>query len=627
MRERLNELILQNKQIIEAGSYKELYAISANSNLFVWQNVFLEMTCVFDADQGFDEDLFYRYFEGLQGSNYKQARLVEEIHLGFVANGLAWLCHRYQAQMSDDVKQAVIEVLTRIAGDLYGDHLVKEWGKDAFRRNAWNHSIVPFSAIGSIGVLLSHETYIQLAIERLALFLRDGVTDAGMTREGLAYCGFVFRNLGICLKLLKESGRFDYSDANQNEYLHKLQKIPEWYLYELFPKGNHFNNLNDSYWNPLPCVRGYLMTFFDLNPEVVQYTWERAVGMQGNQFLGFDKSMRESSLWETALYQSQLAKPTDWRPDYGVFHCESVGYLIDADASGESRLHFNSGKYIGGIHDQSDNNHFSLFLAGLPVAIDSGAANDPTEGAASSTFGHNGVVIDGLGQRPSGSGQGTHGRIVEHSTHQDQTFIVGDASAAYNAQNYNAVSYAFRALCFSKMNHPYLLVFDDIRKDHECHTYEHLLHVPVLPEAVVLNDQGVSFEYGPAGEQKRFKIDCLHPHQSMISVASFKSPHQQPFEDHACIKISSPDTVVGQFMVLIYEEASVVGSSISEAKGNRRQVSIKTPEAEHRYTLGAYQGGKQATYIESASATHSLPSRQSVLKKLTRIWRHLLQSR
>jgi hypothetical protein len=285
----------------------KLLSIAASSNLFVLQNVFMELSlsallttndkyqqCAIHIARQLDNDAWRRQF------------LPEEIHLAFVLNGLAvffdLLGDRLDSVEADQLRRTI----GAIAEQLVDASRNEEWGRNIRKRNAWNHSVVSFSAIGVAGLVLPASSttsgWIKTAKERIALFCQDGITEAGMTREGLAYCGFVFRNVGLFLRGLRNSQEESLFSEEGSPAFGKLSRIPEWYAAEIFPGGRYLQNYNDSYWDPHPALLGFLLTFGDRNPDLCSYVWENLVGTSGLQTFGQDPTLRNSSLFETMLW-------------------------------------------------------------------------------------------------------------------------------------------------------------------------------------------------------------------------------------------------------------------------------------------------------------------------------------
>jgi hypothetical protein len=443
-----------------------------------------------------------------------------------------------------------------LAERLHADSLDKEWGQRVSRRAAWNHSIVSFSGLGAAGLAIADHpasaTWVEIAIDRALLFFEHGITAAGMTREGLAYCGFVFRNLGLFLRAARVAGRFDYLDAAQNPFVDRLARVPQWYAGEIFPRGGWMQNLNDSYWDPRPALLGWLATFPSLDQQTAAAVWHETLGEGGRGSFGADPGLGKSSVFESALWRPDASPPAHGKEDDRgppFFHCPDVGYVREHQSGSRCGFSFNCGEYIGAIHDQSDNNSFTLFAHGLPVALDAGACDYPQEGNASSSHGHSAVLIDGRGQLPAGHGYGVSGRIIHLHRDEDRLIVAGDASRSFNSLGYNEVRRALRWCVFVKRPHPYLLVFDDIKKDDVEHDYEFLLHTPT-PRVATIEAGAVRMELEFEDRHAACQLIFLEHETVAVRRETFACPGHPPFEEHALWRLARR-AVNPEFVVLL----------------------------------------------------------------------------
>ncbi|HEY7961925.1 MAG TPA: heparinase II/III family protein [Solirubrobacteraceae bacterium] len=490
-----------------------------------------------------------------------EERLPTEVHVAFVAVGLAVALELAQDSLDPAVLASGHETIERLALRLQAGAAREAWGQRAANRAAWNHSIVAFAGLGVAGLALpahpSSPEWIASAIERSLLFFEHGITAAGMTREGLSYCGFVFRNLFPFLLGARASGAFDYRDPLQNPFLERLARVPAWYSGEVFPNGKWVQNINDSYWDSNPALAGFLPVFSELDEQRATQIWRRTVGERGLCSYGADDSLRwstvfESMLWgpsEVASEQSRTEAPSEQSRTEGEFlHCRDVGYLRQWTADRSWGFSFNCGTFIGSIHDQSDNNSFTLFASGVPVVLDAGAANRAEEGSASSSHGHSAILIDGRGQAPSGGGLGVSGSLVRIERELTRTLVAGDATASYARDGYNPVLRAKRTCLFAHGANPYLLICDDIQKDEAEHEYEFLLHTPT-PTSSVVEGQRVRMAIDFDGISAGAEILVLDPPGVRISSESFTSPGQPPFTQHTLWRIAAK-AVNPRFVVL-----------------------------------------------------------------------------
>jgi Heparinase II/III-like protein len=542
--------------------------------------------------------------------------LPTEVHAAFVVIGLAVALELAHESLDGAVRAQGHAAIERLARRLDAGAGTEAWGQRAINRAAWNHSIVAFAALGVAGLALpdhpDSQKWIALATEHSLLFFEHGVTPAGMTREGLSYCGFVFRNLFPFLAGARATGAFDYRDPRQNPFVERLARVPAWYAGEVFPGGGWLQNLGDSYWDPNPAIAGFLPVFSALDGQRAAEVWRRTVGEDGLSSYGSDRSLRWSTIFESLLWGpsragSRLhagralpaAEPATPAEQPGLqdamaegdssesnasegdfsegdfFHCEEVGYLRQWTFDRNWGFSFNSGTFIGSIHDQSDNNSFTLFAEGMPLVIDAGAANRAEEGSASSSYGHSAVLIDGRGQAPSGGGMGVSGKIEHLEREPARMIVAGDATPSYARSSYNPVRHARRWCVFRGGRAPHLLVYDDIQKDADEHLYELILHTPSPTSATVEGGRArISVELD--GHSVASEILVLHPPGATIVSEPFASPGQPPFEEHTLWRVTAR-AINPRFVVLITAglDAAPPHTATAEADGERMNVAVQ----------------------------------------------------
>jgi len=574
----LPKLIESADQAVAASP--KLLSISPFSNLFVLQNAFLDLSLasLLTSNETYQQcatDLARR----LDDDAWRRRSLPEEIHVAFVLIGLAvfldLLGDRLESVECDRLRRMIREM----AQQLVDASRREEWGRNIPKRNAWNHSVVPFSAIGAAGLTLSDSTtdeWVDLAEDRLVMFCREGIAESGMTREGLAYCGFVLRNAGLFMRGLHNSRAASSLLGQSTPAFERMASIPNWYAAEMFPGGRYLQNSNDSYWDPHPALRGFLLVFGERHPDLSSYVWEHLVGAAGLQTFGQDLSLRNSSLFESMLWHPGLPDQGLSEPERTDFYCPDVGYYCERSDwfDDASLFSFNSGEFIGGIHDQADNNSFTFLARGVPLIIDAGAANSAVEGSPSSSLGHSSVLIDGKGQRPSGAGHGVSGSIVRLDTGRESTIVVGDSTRSYNGSGYNSVFWAFRHCVFGKVPFPHVLVFDDIRKDDAVHQFEFVFHTPTFVRSPQVTGGTISGEIAFEGRSCPLTIEVLSPQEMTISTENFISPRQDPFEEHQLWRIAT-EAINPYFLVLILPGAvEDIGTYTADVRHHEDEILV-----------------------------------------------------
>jgi hypothetical protein len=473
------------ERILRTPAFESPLRLRLQSNLFQTQGILLECSLAFrlSGDARYLQPV-RRCVVEVADEELRRERLPDELYSAWVLVGLA-VAHELCGEAID--LGSVETTAAAIAGGLYEDAAQEPWGERLPKRHAWNHAAVAFAGIGCGGLLCRDrdpraELWIETAVERLLLFFAHGISEEGMGREGLSYCGFVFRNAAPFLLAARNLGIWDYRSPEENPYLERLRRVPRWYAIETFPGGSFMQPINDSHWSPLRAMCGFLPTFGELDPPLVAWVYERLLGTASHHAHGLDRGLASSSLFESVLWPP-APSPAPVLPE--VLADPVVGYIAERvyDEPG-SGFSFNCGEYLGGIHDQSDNGSVTLFAGNVPLLIDSGAGNRPAEGSSNSTHGHNLVLIDGRGQLPSGWGAGCTGRIVQAERHTWATVITGDLATAYATQGYNPIAHAIRHCVFGKRPFTYLLVVDDFsRPGGERAVFEQLFHTPPISES------------------------------------------------------------------------------------------------------------------------------------------------
>ncbi|NEP79757.1 MAG: hypothetical protein F6K39_17240 [Okeania sp. SIO3B3] len=477
----------------------------------------------------------------------------EEIHRAFVLTAIILFRDIAPELFTVEEHLFLVEFIEKKTRETWQESHSKPWGRKEKQLNIWNHRIIPFSglAIATISLLNylpEAQEWLNVAMSRVEDFFIDGITDQGMTREGLWYCGFVSKILGILLRICRQKNIKVNGEFLDDKYSDKLDRLVEWYLYESFPRGKYLNNWNDSYWNPHPGLWGYLTIIGNRNPSLVTYVWELLVGSKGLKTYGRDPNLNFSSLFDAYLFlpQQPVAEFKLENTNLSIRRfCSDIGYLNLRNSwpSEATIVSLNCGKYIEGIHDQSDNNSFTLIFEGQPLVIDSGAANDTKENSPSSSLGHNLVLIDGKGQRFSGRGNGVSGKIIKYDYSEVLDYILGDATESYNLQNYNPVNFAIRHLCFVREPFPYVVTFDDIEpsnfSDGKFHLYEYLLHIPKSFNVEKINHNQFRLKLLETGNTGSFILRFFNQEKLELKIEQFQSKHHHSFANHNLLRFST----------------------------------------------------------------------------------------
>jgi hypothetical protein len=491
-------------------------------------------------------------FLRLLAQRWRKVEFLPHIHIPFAFCMVA----QFLDLQGDRVAEADQQLLHRFMAEMMHDYWPQirkgDWAEIQHAR--WNHNIIGFSTLAIASQVLHDNRdaaqWFDLGMERTDHFLDVGVTAAGMTWEGLHYCGYVFKHVGLLLQMLRNQGRLDQLAPAGSEHERRLHQVPNWYAHDTYPRGLWLQNYNDSHCDPYSPLYGFLMAFADFEPDVCAAVWEKLVGRSG---LGtYGAHYRWSSLADSMLYY-----PLD-PPDLTAierldphFYCPEIGYVSTRDHWGAdgSVFTFNSGPLIGVVHDHSDNNSFTFIAEGEPLVIEAGSANKPVEGSGSSATGHNLVFIDGVSEALSGGARGVDGTILGVDRTDHHVAVVGDATASYNKEGHNPVRHALRHAVFVKQPVPYLITYDDIDKDGDAHLYEYLLHVPFGDDHDDAKPVG-RLTVGKVLGEVAGGVVLARPAMTTVATQPFTT-QAAPFKNHVLWRIAHQSVNPGFLMVFV----------------------------------------------------------------------------
>jgi hypothetical protein len=505
----------------------------------------------------------------------------------WVLTALAGCLDTHRARLGDG-QTAVEGIVAELAEFLSHEQATTSWGD--MGRVAFNHVIIAYTALGSgaLALLDRHPQaagWLDRALEATRRFLDVGLTGAGVTWEGICYCGYDFKYIGTFLSGLRARGLETEIVPTGSSIEAKLRRVPVWYAHETLPRGSYLQNCNESMFDPHRAVWGLLLTFGRYEPDLCAAVWDRLVGARGQRSYGAHRTW--SSLTEAMFFHPMTNGATAFERLDDVFHASEVGYLSARDSWSDDAtvFAFNSGPFYerAHLHDQADNNSFTLVACGEPMIIDSGDGDAVVDAPQASSLGHNLVLVDGLGEHPPGDVTGVSGRIVELGTHADAVCVTGDATDSYCSRGYNPVRHASRSALSVRRPFPYLLVYDDIRKDDAPHCYEFIVHVPAIDESSIGHGSGATVldpEHHPIGT-----IEVLSPATVSARVEEFATC-SEPYRTHRLLRFAT--TAVNPHFVVLFRPLPATAARpetrVTE-HGDRREVTLRWPGSVDTITL------------------------------------------
>lgn len=352
-------------------------------------------------------------------------------------------------------------------------------------------------------------------------FLTYGIYADGTPREGTHYFNYGMGTNGA-LSLIAMARRGD----NLLQHPH-LRAVVQWYAQVIEPFGFAFAMHGDT-----PNDNGGLLANYVLmknlwpKDPVVDWIWRNRMGDTYSK-LNYRGDFLAVALFPQDWQAPQApaipeATPNQWGVEAGStdtnvpgalaapWNAPALGLPLDYLSPERGFLVSRTGwerealalsvecrrDALGPGHNHSNQNDFTLSALGRKWVIDRGFH-------VAETAHHSGILIDGLGQ----GNFAAPGRFVTYLNSDLGTVVTGDARDAYsyrhtfpwrigNPENkgfgwrpspfgssaaaalYNPVEYAYRTVLLVRGPQPYVLIFDDLRKDAAPHLYQWLLQLP-----------------------------------------------------------------------------------------------------------------------------------------------------
>jgi hypothetical protein len=226
---------------------------------------------------------------------------------------------------------------------------------------------------------------------------------------------------------------------------------PEWMIYAWPPHGSADGFGNDAYKLGNPEYEResndpIFTSYPELNARITQNPYARWYVDKRIEDTGAKYSADKSLKWffiQRGLRLERPSAPAHFDlPQARAFREVGIAYMNThlEETSKNLRLAFKSSPYGSYSHTHAEHNCFNLFYGGQPLFSNTGyrpAMGDPHYLADfKNTRGHNGILIDGMGQ-PFGSE--SYGWISRFLHGEQISYVVGDATNAYSATDANEI--------------------------------------------------------------------------------------------------------------------------------------------------------------------------------------------
>ena len=437
-----------------------------------------------------------------------------------LALGYDWCWH----VMTPEERKIVKTTLLGFVQDIYDRAWSDGWGMHPLERVwNWDPGIVSCAGLGMLA--LEGETKVQeeAIIFEMRRHLKDyltlGIDFDGCCHEGPNYICYGIGSGVIFMEALRMQGRGDlFTETNAH-------LVAPWIAYEMLPGGFVWNNLSDcNFGAPIggqfyhyamgryaelakndPARPGERLPMPPVMTEKLEYLahFREAPGPRHLSYGTLGQIMAWSfnkgnfnpnpalSIINTFFYKSikELDDPAAVLPQ--AMHFRGRGLAVSRVGFGKDSLHLaiEAGPHAAG-HDQSDKGAFTFRAYGLEAFIDSGYGNDGDPKKSGSSYAHNMVLIDGVGEPLSGHNN-SNGYISGYRHTDRYDWIRVDADEAWNqryargllpmATGMNVERYRREWVLVRPQGEsnvpPYLVVYDDIRKkDGKPHAFTWLWH-------------------------------------------------------------------------------------------------------------------------------------------------------
>jgi len=352
-------------------------------------------------------------------------------------------------------------------------------------------ALLTLAVWGETGDSVRERAWLDLFVNGIRQYLEIGLGADGDALEGAGYTSACLYYLTFPAEALRRAGGEDLFEHP------RLKRVADYYLYEMLPGRNYFNNTNDAFYEAHTCFFPLYARIYG-RPEI-SWLWREVAGrLKGPVELYGDGRNAAQPVLNYVLLWYPLAPPPRSPDELGLprsrlFARRGLVAMRSNWKEDGCLLSFTCGGNPDFGHGQYDSTHFSLYCGKSALAGDTGYGGGSAED-------HNTVLFDGKGQQK----KCTEGRIVAYAPGRDATYCAGRAGDLYA----NAALKRFdRHLWFlHDERRPYAVVYDDIEADGAEHAYTWLL-------------QGVN-DHGFMMSGEGIEVDLSRPHPVVIDRAT-----------------------------------------------------------------------------------------------------------
>ncbi len=507
----------------------------------------------------------------------------DDMYVAYLATGLIAFLDLMAEDLDTAERAKIIAQITTCRDWLSEARHTRAFGRrETEGTYAWNHSVVAGAALAlstlwagdpDAPLTAAQDHDIDFGLKRIEDFFIHGIRDGGVPYEGFFYCGVVMRVMGMFDILVARHAdthtRYQRIRARHDA---RLGQLLDWYGSSNASKQNLLISFNHSNYRPHPAVAGLLSFFRTSHPDKAGQIWCTLLQEPNKDAIRPGRDLPENTAYEALLFLSSDSIAAPAFPAQSLLS-KDEGYALFVAEDGTSKLFVKSSKLLFGPHNQADAGHFTWIQDGRMMLIDAGPGakvREPTrnwpeyskgtyktEGSTASSYGHNAILIDGKGQRPSGDGDGVEGHIT-YAREQNGFWCVGaDAKPAYNQQDYNTVTCADRHIATGLKNASELVIIDHVEpRSGGPRTFERLLHFAGATELTAGTEVGhVQVTGGP----KPVEVMTFATGDD-LSVDAAHSPGQVPAVSRLVVTHQITENTLWMYTVVMTEDSNLMGA-------------------------------------------------------------------
>jgi len=343
-------------------------------------------------------------------------------------------------------------------------------------------ALMTLAVWGETGNAELEKQWLETFIGGIEQYLDIGIGPDGGALEGAGYTSACLYYLCFPAEALRRAGG---KDLFQHE---RLKKVWDYYLYEMLPGRNYYDNTNDSFFHAHTAP--FLLFAKVHNRPELTWMWEEVSGrltdpadVYGDGRNAAQPILNYILLWYGAAPKAQ--SPDDLEMPLGRrFARRGLVAMRTGWGKDGCLMSFTCGGNPEYGHGQYDSGHFAFYRGNSALAGDTGYGGGQSED-------HNTVLFDGEGQKL----KCPKGRITAFEPGQHATYTAGRAGDLYHNK---ALKKADRHIYFvHDQDHPYAVVFDDLEADGEEHDYTWMLQ-GVNSHGFMMSGEGIEIDV--AGE-------------------------------------------------------------------------------------------------------------------------------